>query len=217
MNIDQNAKVIWDYMRVNLPLKKSDAIFVLCSHDTRVASRGAELFKDGYGDWMIVSGGAGKLTKDLFDKPEAEIFKEILITSGVPEDKIIVEAKASNTGENIRYVYDLLKSLNKDFRSLILVQKPYMERRTYATFKKQWPDDSTAFTVTSPDLSYEEYMEGNAIDKDFVISVMVGDLERIREYPKLGFQVEQDIPNDVWRAFERLVEAGYDKRLFNKI
>lgn len=216
MKVDQYAQIIWDYMHVKQRLQKSDAIFVLCSHDTRVSNRGAELFNAGYADWVIVSGGAGKLTKDIFDKPEAEIFKDILIKDGVPEDRIIVEPLASNTGENVRFVYNLLQSQNKDFHSFILVQKPYMERRTYATFKKQWPDHSTTFTVTSPKLSYEEYMSGSAINKDYVISVMVGDLERVREYPKLGYQIEQDIPDTVWRAYEELVKAGYDKHLLSR-
>ena len=144
MTVDQNAKKIWDYMLVKQRLEKADAIFILCSHDTRVADRGAELFNQGYAGWVIVSGGSGKLTKDIFDKPEAEVFKEILIKGTVPEDRIIIESNASNTGENVHLVYDLLKSLNKNFHSFILVQKPYMERRTYATFKKQWPDSSTA-------------------------------------------------------------------------
>ena len=42
---------------------------------------------------------------------------------------------------------------------------------------------------------------------------MVGDLQRIRLYAGRGFQIHQDIPDDVWRDYEDLVEAGYDKYL----
>jgi hypothetical protein len=42
---------------------------------------------------------------------------------------------------------------------------------------------------------------------------MVGDLQRIREYPARGFQIPQDIPDDVWDAYEQLVRAGYDRHL----
>ena len=131
----------------------------------------------------------------------------------VPEDRIIVEPNSANTGENVSFTYELLGKLGMTFSSFILVQKPYMERRTYATFKKQWPDTNVKIAVTSPIMSYEEFMDGSAINKDFVISVMVGDLQRIREYPKLGFQIEQDIPNEVWQAYENLVTAGFDKHL----
>lgn len=42
---------------------------------------------------------------------------------------------------------------------------------------------------------------------------MVGDLQRIKEYPAKGFQIEQEIPDEVWSAYETLVAAGYDKHL----
>jgi hypothetical protein len=46
-----------------------------------------------------------------------------------------------------------------------------------------------------------------------VIGIMVGDLQRIRTYPARGFQIPQEIPEDVWDAFEQLVAAGYNKHL----
>jgi hypothetical protein len=103
------------------------------------------------------------------------------------------------------------------FNSFILVQKPYMERRTYVTFKKQWPNAETQIFVTSPMLSYEEYTGGVTLDKDLIINIMVGDLQRIREYPKMGFQIEQDIPSDVWYYYETLIAAGYTKYLLPKL
>jgi hypothetical protein len=45
---------------------------------------------------------------------------------------------------------------------------------------------------------------------------MVGDLQRIREYPARGFQISQEIPDDVWEAYEKLVRAGYDKYLLKR-
>lgn len=213
MEVDKNAKIIWDFMQMKMPLQKADAIFVLCSHDTRVAERALELYNERYAPFVIVSGGAGKLTKNVFNKPEAEIFKDILIDGGVPENKIIVEPKSTNTGENVRFTFDLLNSMGMTFNSFILVQKPYMERRTYATFKKQWPDHETQIFVTSPNLSYEVYVNNGALNKDLIINVMVGDLQRIREYPKKGFQIKQDIPDAVWRGYEALVAVGYTKHL----
>ena len=213
MTTDDKARIIWAYMRQDMPLQPADAIFVLCSHDTRVAERAADLFTEGYGPWTIVSGGAGTVTGGMFDKPEAEVFKDILLSRGVPLDKIIVESKASNTGENIRFTYDLLQSQRRDFTSFILVTKPYMERRVCATFQKQWPDKSTEFAVTSPQLDYDDYMQGSAIDEDDVINIMVGDLQRIKEYPAMGFMTAQAIPREVWRAYRDLIAAGYDAHL----
>lgn len=36
-DVDTLARKIWDYHHVNHKLEKADAIFVLCSHDLRVA------------------------------------------------------------------------------------------------------------------------------------------------------------------------------------
>ena len=46
---------------------------------------------------------------------------------------------------------------------------------------------------------------------------MVGDLQRIRLYPDKGFQIHQEIPDDVWKAYEELVEAGFDKYLDRRV
>ena len=42
---------------------------------------------------------------------------------------------------------------------------------------------------------------------------MVGDLQRILIYPARGFQIPQDVPEDVLDAYRQLVTAGYDKYL----
>lgn len=211
MQIDNDVKILWGYMRMNMPLQKADAIFVLCSWDLRVAEYAAQLFLKGYGDWVIVSGGSGRYSKGAFVKPEAEVFVDVIIAAGVPKEKIIIENKATNTGENVRFTYDLLNKLGLEFNSLLLVQKPFMERRTYATFKKQWPGSTVRITITSPTVDFEDYITGAFENKEFVIRNMVNDMRKIQEYPKLGFQIGQAIPDDAWAAYLRLIDAGYYK------
>lgn len=136
------------------------------------------------------------------------------MTLGVPKDKILIENRSSNTGENILFTKQLLAEKEIDLQSFILVQKPYMERRSFATFRKLWPEKEVV--VTSPQVSFEDYLEHYAsreLTKDDVISIMVGDLQRIKLYPAKGFQIYQDIPAEVWAAYEELVAAGYNQRL----
>ena len=102
----------------------------------------------------------------------------------------------------------VLHDLKLHFTSFILVQKPYMERRTFATFRKQWPEAECL--VTSPQISFEEYGRDEDFKKRY-INVMVGDLLRIQEYPALGYQIEQEIPSEVWNAGQRLLMLGFDK------
>lgn len=196
-----------------MPLNRgADAIFCLGSLDTRVAERAAQLFLDGYGTHLIFSGGAGKLTRDRFTKPEADIFADVALQMGVPADKIITEPRSTNTGENVRFTRELLQQEGLQLRSFILVQKPYMERRTFATFSKQWPDPNTEFTVTSPNLEWDEYPNADN-PRDLVMNIAVGDLIRIKEYPARGFQIPQHIPDAVWQAGQRLIRAGYNSHL----
>ncbi len=127
---------------------------------------------------------------------------------------MLIENRSTNTGENVLFTRQLLADRGLDPQSFILVQKPYMERRTFATFMKCWPEKRAI--VTSPQVSLGEYLEKYSNDElsiDEVVSIMVGDLQRVKLYADLGFQIPQDIPAHVWEAFEALVAAGYDKRL----
>ncbi|KAK7914527.1 glycosyl hydrolase family 3 N terminal domain-containing protein [Apiospora marii] len=212
-SIEADAETVFEYHKMAMQLQRPvDAVFCLCSLDVRVARRAAELFLEGYGDRLIFSGGVGRLTEGRFAKPEAEVFADIAREMGVPAEKLVVENRSTNTGENVRFVWDLLQQSELAVRSFVLVQKPYMERRTYATFKKQWPNPETAITVTSPQLAWADYPDANN-PRGLVTNIMVGDLIRIREYPAKGFQIHQDIPDDVWEAGQRLIKAGYNSHL----
>ena len=205
---------VWSYHQLQHELVRSDAILVLCSHDTRVAERGASLLLEGWAPLLIFSGGLGAVTKAMWKDPEADRFAAIALGMGVPADRILIENRSTNTGENVSFTRQLLADRGLDPASFILVQKPYMERRTYATFRKRWPEKS--IVVTSPRVSLDEYLStysNDQLSRDRVISIMVGDLQRIRLYAAKGFQIPQEIPEGVWAAFEELVSAGYDSHL----
>lgn len=205
-----SAKVLWDYHHMNHELKKSDCILALGSHYLRVAGRAADLYLQGFAPLIVFSGGLGNLTSDIWTVPEADQFADIAIKKGVPEKDILVENKSTNTGENIIFSQNLLREHGLDLHSFIVVQKPYMERRSFATFKRHWPDKE--LLVTSPQYSFEEYPTED-IPLEKVINIMVGDLQRIKIYPAKGFQIPMDIPENVWIAYEKLILAGFDKHL----
>jgi uncharacterized SAM-binding protein YcdF (DUF218 family) len=208
------AEKLWHYHHTNQKLEKADVILVLCSHDTRVAERGAQLFLDGWAPLLIFSGGLGVITKHMWAEPEAELFAQIAMKMGVPSERILIENRSSNTGENVLFTRQLLTERNIDPAMFIVVQKPYMERRSYATFKKVWPEKE--IIVTSPQDSFDEYLgkySNPELTPDDVVSIMVGDLQRIKLYPEKGFQIPQEIPDDIWAAYEELVRAGYDRHL----
>jgi uncharacterized SAM-binding protein YcdF (DUF218 family) len=208
------AQTIWDYHHVNHQLAHADAILVLCSHDLAVADRGAELLLQGWAPLLIFAGGLGSITSRLWQEPEADQFARIAIKRGVPKDRVLVENRSTNTGENVLFTKRLLIEKGLDPQTFIVVQKPYMERRSYATFRKVWPEKE--LVVTSPQVSMDDYLNGyshDTLSADDVISIMVGDLQRIRTYAEKGFQIHQDVPDEVWQAYKELVAAGYDKHL----
>lgn len=209
-DVDHFAKIIWDYHHLHQPLTKADCLFVLGSNDIRVAEYASDLFLQGYTPFIVFSGGIGELTKDIFTRSEADIFAELAMKRGVPKENIIIENTSTNTGENISFTKELLKKRGLNPLSFILVQKPYMERRSFATFKKLWPEKSCV--VTSPPIEFENYPT-DELPKDLIINIMVGDLQRIKIYAEGGFQIPQEIPANVWQAFEQLVALGYTKHL----
>jgi uncharacterized SAM-binding protein YcdF (DUF218 family) len=207
------AKKLWDYHHMHHALEKADCILVLGSHDLRVAECAAQLYFEGWAPMIIFSGGLGNFTKDMWTETEADLFAAIAMSMGVPAEAIFVENKSTNTGENILFTQQLLTQKNLDPQSFIVVQKPYMERRSYATFKKHWPGKK--LIVTSPQISFEAYPT-EEIPLERVINIMVGDLQRIRFYPEKGFQIFQEIPADVWQAYEQLVASGFNKHLMRE-
>jgi uncharacterized SAM-binding protein YcdF (DUF218 family) len=203
---------IWNYHQLHQTLEKADCILVLGSHDTRVARRGAQLVLDGFAPRVVFSGGLGRLTEGVWKETEADTFARIALEMGVPKEKIFIENRSTNTGENIALTYELFLKNNLAVRKIILVQKPYMERRAYATFMKQWPGPPVEVMVTSPRLSFEEYPNEH-ISMDEVIHILVGDLHRIDIYARKGFQIPQHIPADVWEAYHILVKKGFTQHL----
>ena len=149
------ARKLWDYHHLYHTPVPADCILVLGSLDLRVADRGADLYLEGLAPILIFSGGLGKVTKGMWKDPEADLFARIALDKGVPAEAIFIENQSTNTGENILFTQRLLEDKGLHPQRFLLVQKPYMERRSYATFKKHWPDKE--LIVTSPQIAFEDY------------------------------------------------------------
>ncbi len=219
MEVEQAIQTIWDFHHMGHEIVASDAILALGSHDTRVAERAADLWQAGMGKWLIFSGGLGRLTEGVWETPEADLFREIALEKGIPDENILAENQSTNSGENFRFTEQLLRKRNlfDSLQSFVVVQKPYMERRAFATFKKHWPEN--VCRVTSPQLSLEEYCQSShpEINREQVIHLMVGDLQRLWVYAEQGFQIPTHIPQPIRQAYDVLVAAGYNQYLVNNL
>lgn len=211
--IDELAQILWNFQKIDDELQKSDVIIAMGSHDLRVAERAAEIYLKGYAPALIMSGGFGRLTDKLWTVPEAEMFARRAEELGVARDHMLIEDASTNTGENIEFSKALLAKKGIHAESIILVHKPYMGKRAYACFKKIWPE--AKLLVTSPQIPIDNYPNEH-VPYEEMIHILVGDLQRIKEYPAKGFVIPLEIPDPVWSAYEELVAAGYTRHLIKK-
>ena len=218
ITIDQAAETLFDFMRCDDELEHCELALALGNHDEHVARHAAKLQLSGVVDRILFTGGLGKITSRLWSEPEATRFARIARSMGVPDEAILTETESSNTGENIRYSKRVIEREGLGGKRAIVVDRPARSLRTKATLEAQWPD--LDFLMSSPALGYQDYCafyEGDApISKHDFVSVMVGDLQRILVYPSMGYQTEQDVPDEVMSAYRTLVDLGYTDQLIRQ-
>ena len=154
----------------------------------------------------LISGRTGNWTRHLWDRPEAHVFADRAEANGVPRDMIMVEDQATNFGENIAFA----RRLVSDAKAVTFVTKPNSVLRVRLTVPVQWPR-VTAF-VDAPCVAFPDNVS-NVVGVLGVIDEMVGDIHRILQYPKRGFQAEHKVPPPVLEAWRGLIAAGFTSHL----
>jgi uncharacterized SAM-binding protein YcdF (DUF218 family) len=205
-----DAQAIWDYHQMHHPARPCSAGIGLGSHDLGVATLAADLYHAGLFPVLVFTGANSPTTAARFPRGEAVHFAEHATRLGVPASAIIIEPEAANTGQNIEFSRRALTAAPITVSSVMLISKPYMERRAYATARRVWPEVDAI--CASERLSLDDYVKSIGDDK-LVIDMLVGDLQRIIEYPALGFAIPQEMPPAVMAAYERLTARGYASRL----
>ena len=207
-------EALWRYHQMYHPMRTTDVGGGLGSHDPGVAVFTAELFHRGAFPLIVFSGANAPTTVGRFPRGEAVHYREIALELGVPDEAILLETRAVNTGQNIAFTRDLLARRGVAARSAVLVSRPYQQRRAYATAGKAWPELDVV--CASRPLPLDEYVRDIGEVKR-VVDMLVGDTQRIMEYPRLGYAIPQEVPDTVREAFVRLTEAGFTSRLIGHI
>ncbi|WP_425245821.1 YdcF family protein [Streptomyces sp. NEAU-NA10] len=206
----QDARLIWDYHQMHHALKSCSVAIGLGSHDLSVATAAAEAYQAGLVPLIVFTGANSPTTRARFPEGEAVAYRKHALELGVPAEALRVEPHATNTGQNITYSRELLTEEGVNVSSILLVSKPYEQRRAYATTRKLWP--GVEIVCTSVPMEFSEYVDSIG-DGRLVIDMLVGALQRLMIYPQQGFMIEQDVPEDVIAAYERLCHAGFTSRL----
>ncbi len=206
----RDAHIIWDYHQLRHQPRPCDAGIGLGSHDLGVATLAADLYHAGMFPVLVLTGANSPTTRARFPRGEAVHYAEQAMALGVPRSAIIIEPEAANTGQNITCSRRVLAGAGITPNLVMLISKPYMQRRAYATARKHWPEVS--IVCASVDLSLDDYLKQMGDDK-LVTDMLVGDLQRVIEYPARGFAIVQEVPARVQDAYRRLLAAGFDSRL----
>ena len=206
----ENIQILWDFMHMGHALEKADVIVGFGCYDEDIPRRCAELFHAGIAPYVCFSGGLGRNTSGIWSKSEAERFAAIAISEGVPENRIILENKSTNSAENLLFTPRVLAEAGVKAEKIIAVHKPYMEKRLWAAMQVYWPDVQAVYT--SPQVSVEEHIAHAVkigMTRKGVIETIVGDVQRMELYAEKGYQRAVEIPDEVRNAFDALVADGY--------
>jgi uncharacterized SAM-binding protein YcdF (DUF218 family) len=146
------------YFGENAKPKRSDCIIVLgCKVSGKTPSaflkertnEGLRLYKEGYGSYIIVSGGKGSGE----DISEAQAMKSYLIFKGMDSSKIILEDKSSSTLENLTNSKEKMDA--NGFKTAIIVSNKYHLKRASMIAKWKKIDASYSGVFVPPYKNYE--------------------------------------------------------------
>ncbi|MEU5957713.1 YdcF family protein [Streptomyces sp. NPDC047525] len=209
-----DAQELWDFQQMGHEPRRCSVAIGLGSHDLGVADVTADLYHRGLAPLIVFTGATSRTTREAMPKGEAEHYRERALELGVPADAVLVEPHARNTGENITLSRALLEERGVPVESALLVSKPYEERRSHATACKVWPD--VTWVSASTAMTLAEYVD-SIQDARLVIDMLVGAQQRLMIYPEHGFVIEQQVPQGVEAAYQRLRGAGFTSRLLQDV
>ncbi|MFJ6011305.1 YdcF family protein [Streptomyces sp. NPDC092952] len=205
-----DAQQLWTFQQMRHEPHSCSVAIGLGSHDLGVADVTVDLYRRGMFPLMVFTGATSRTTRDRMPRGEAEHYRERALELGVPDSAVLVEPNARNTGENINFSRALLAERHVTVSSVLLVSKPYEERRAYATARKLWP--GVEFVSASAPMTLTEYVD-SINDPRLVLDMLVGAQQRLLIYPEQGFMIRQEVPDSVAKAYERLCAAGFTSRL----
>ncbi len=186
---------------------------------------------------LVLSGGIGHSTTFLYaaiaqhptyntlpttGRPEAAILADIARHFwNVAPERIHIESRSTNCGENAAFSRDLLAAKGLQPQHLIVVQDPTMQRRTLATFSRVYQDQpAIPQWVSYPGVVPEVYADDRSLhfvggDKGLwpmerYLSLILGEVPRLRDDEKgygpggKDFIVHVDIPQHIEQAWQLL-------------
>jgi uncharacterized SAM-binding protein YcdF (DUF218 family) len=164
-----HTNLIWwmaSPLKLSAPPTKADAIVVFAGGvgESGRAGGGAQerlrqaidLYKGGYAPYLVFSSGY------VYSFREAESMRALAIDQGVPVSVIVLEERATNTYQNVRFTNDILR--DHRWRRILLVSSPYHMRRAVLVWRKQAPDLEVVPTPV-PQSQFYDHTRGASLEQ----------------------------------------------------
>lgn len=137
---DELVRRVESELFVTTLLAPADLLFVFGNRicEDEYADAAAQMWKDRFFKHVIVSGG-----ETCGMKPsEAETIARKFVEAGIPDEAILLESQATNTGENVQFALPILDEAIGlgDIRSVIALGQVCTSRRYLMTLHRHWPD-----------------------------------------------------------------------------
>ena len=206
---EKAANILFDYLYCRDEPVPADAIMGFGHFNMNIPLRCAELYYMELSRLIIFTGGKGSGSSGL-KRPEAEYFYETVrdYYPEIPAETFILEERSQNTGENLQFTLSILRKNYPDLappegiKSLLIVASPLRQRRVWLTCRKEWP--SVTLACCPPLTTLEEETELFAAKGLILNNEMLGELQRIQEYPERGFIVQEKVPVAIQKAAHAL-------------
>lgn len=205
------VNLVWNYLLTQEVEHSGDVVVGLGSSDISVADASVKALTEAGARYVVFTGANSKDTAEYFPKGEAEHFGRRARELGVAIESVLIEPRATNTGENFKFTRLLLQQKEIEFSSAIVATRPYHQRRALATAVHLWPN--VALSCTSITSSLDAYLE-MVHDNERVVTTMVGEVQRMSMYAAKGLIKADPVPSLVRAAARELASVGYDGRLY---
>ena len=115
-----------------------------------------DLYRAGYARYLVLSSGY------VYSFREAETMRALAVDKGVPVGSIVLDERATNTYENVRFVDAILA--DHRWRTILLVSSPYHMRRAMLVWHKQAPE-VVVVAMPAPHSQFYDHTHGITIEQ----------------------------------------------------
>lgn len=193
------VKEMWQWLAIKNVPQKSDLIFLIGGSSLETPKKGLELFRQGLAPYMVTTGKTGTGDDSGWNKPIADVFADFLLKNKVPEDRFIVQNRSMNTLEDVVFTMEIIKKMGIPCQKIIIVSRPFHQRRCFATFKKQYPE-KIYFNVPND----EKIPSEKEIEKLREIGLRcLQEYERLEKYANKGDIEKQFVPAKISKIYQK--------------